>query len=85
MVSSFLQESKTSKRTGASLLEKRLQNSVVRPSLLRDLLFVCEFIDFMISSKDIFALQRLNFSLDGFFLLGILLRNSVVAALEVVS
>ena len=40
-----------------------------------------ENIDFMISSKDISASQRLKSSLDIFFLLGILLRNS--AALEV--
>ena len=39
----------------------------------------------MTSSKDIFASQRLNYSLDIFFLLGILQRNSAVAALEVVS
>ena len=39
----------------------------------------------MISSKDIFASEMLNCSLDIFFLLGILVRNSVVAALEVVS
>ena len=38
----------------------------------------------MISFKDILASQRLNCSLDIFFLLGILPRNSVVAALEVV-
>ena len=38
----------------------------------------------MISSKDLFASQRLSSSLDIFFLLGILLRNLVVAALEVV-
>ena len=38
----------------------------------------------MISSKDYFASQSLNRSLYSFFLLGILLRNSVVAALEVV-
>ena len=39
----------------------------------------------MISCKDIFASEMLNCSLDIFFLLGILVRNSVVAALEVVS
>ena len=39
----------------------------------------------MISSKDVPALQRLTCSLDILFLLGILLRNSVVAALEFVS
>ena len=38
----------------------------------------------MISSKDLFASQRLSSSLDIFFLLGILLTNLVVAALEVV-
>ena len=37
------------------------------------------------SSKYTFASQSLNCSLYIFFLLGILLRNSVVAALEVVS
>ena len=39
----------------------------------------------MISSKDIFASQRLNLSLDIFCLLDIFLRNSAVAALEIVS
>ena len=39
----------------------------------------------MIPSKDIFASQRLNCSLHFFFLLGILLKNSVLAASEVVS
>ena len=57
--------------------------SFVRPSLAEDLLFVSEFIDFMISSKDISASQRLKCSLDIFFLLGILQTNSVVAAVEV--
>ena len=37
----------------------------------------------MISSKDISASQRLKCSLDIFFLLGILLRNSVVATMDV--
>ena len=37
----------------------------------------------MISSEGIFASQRLKCSLDIFFMLGILLRNSVVAAVEV--
>ena len=49
-----------------------------------DLLFVWEFIDFMISSKDVYASQNLKSPLDIFVLLGILLKNSVVAALEVV-
>ena len=52
------------------------------PSLPEGLLFVSKFIDFMISSKDISASQRLEGSLDFFFLLGILLTNSVVAAVE---
>ena len=39
----------------------------------------------MISSEDILASQRLNCSLDIFFLLGSLLRNLVAAALEDVS
>ena len=39
----------------------------------------------MISSKDTFVSQRLNCSLNIFFLLGILVKNSVVAAFEVVS
>ena len=39
----------------------------------------------MTSSKDVFVSQGLNCSLDIFFLLGILLRSSVVAVLEVVS
>ena len=38
----------------------------------------------MIPSKGIFASQKLNFSIDIFFLLEILLKNLVVAALEVV-
>ena len=52
-----------------------------------DVLLVGEFIDFMILSKGVYvsSSQRLKSSLDIFFLLGILLRNSVVAALEVVS
>ena len=71
MVPSFPQESKTSKRTGANSFENG------------DLLFVSETVDFMFSSKDISASQRLKCSLDIFFLLRILLRNSVVAAVEV--
>ena len=55
----------------------------MRPWLPPDLLFVSEFIDFMILSKDISASQRLKCLLDIFFLLGILLRNSVVSAVEV--
>ena len=53
------------------------------PSLPGDLLLVGEFIDFMISSKNVYvsSSQRLKCSLDIFFLL----RNSVVAALEVAS
>ena len=43
-----------------------------------------ENIDFF-SSKDASASQRLKSSFDIFFPLGILLRNSVVTALEVVS
>ena len=39
---------------------------------------------FMISSKYISTLQRLNCLLDIFFLLGILLRSLVVAVLKVV-
>ena len=39
----------------------------------------------MISSKDIFASKMLNCSLDVFFSLEILVRNSIVAALGVVS
>ena len=37
----------------------------------------------MISSKDIFALQRLNYSLGIFLLLGILLKNSALEAFRV--
>ena len=37
----------------------------------------------MISSKDIYASQRLKCSLDIFFMLGILQTPSVVAAVEV--
>ena len=44
---------------------------------------VSEFIDFIISSKDISASQRLKCSLDIFFLIGILQTNSLVAAVEV--
>ena len=64
---------------------KSAQNSVVRPSLRGSLLFVLEFIDFMISSRDISASQRLKWLKikDILFLLGILQANSVVAALEV--
>ena len=67
MKPSFSQESKTSKRKGTSYLERWLQNSknsAIKPSLPRDLLFACEFIDFMIKSKYIFASQRLRCSLD---------------------
>ena len=46
-------------------------NSAVRPSVPGGLLFVSEFIDFMISSKDISDSQRLKCLLDIFFLLGI--------------
>ena len=64
---------------------KSVQNSAVRPSLPGSLLFVSEFIDFMISSRDISASQRLKWLKikDILFLLGILQTNSVVAALEV--
>ena len=62
---------------------KSVQNSAVRPSLPGSLLFVSEFIDFMISSRDISASQRLKCSLDIFFPLGILETNLVVAAAEV--
>ena len=87
MVPSFPQESWTSKRTRVSSFEKCLQNNAGLKALPGDLLLVWEFIDFMISSKDVYvsSSQRLKSSLDIFFLLGILLRNSVVAALEVVS
>ena len=37
----------------------------------------------MISSKDISASQKLKYSLDIFFLLGILQTNSIVAAVKV--
>ena len=47
------------------------------------LLFVSEFIDFMISSEDVSASQRLKCSLDIFFLLVISLINSVVATVAV--
>ena len=53
----------------------------MRPSLPGDFLFVSEFIDFMISSKDISLSQRLKCSLDILFLLRILVANSVVAAI----
>ena len=76
MVPSFPQESWTSKSTGAS-------------SLPGDEVPGWEFIDFMILSKSVYAfsLQRLKSksSLDIFFLLGILEKNSVVAYLEIVS
>ena len=62
---------------------KSVQSSAVRPSLPVGLLFVSEFVDFMISSKDISVTQRLKCSLDILFLLVILQTNSVVAALEV--
>ena len=64
---------------------KSVQSSAVRPSLPGSLLFVSEFIDFMISSRDISASQRLKWLKikDILFLLGILQTNSVVAALEV--
>ena len=55
----------------------------MRPSLSVGLLLVSEFIDFMISSEDISASQRLKYSLDIFFLLAILQTNSIVAAVEV--
>ena len=55
----------------------------LRPSITGDLLFVSEFIDFIISSKDISASKRLKCSLDIFVLLENLLRNSVVATAEV--
>ena len=55
----------------------------MRTSLSVGLLLVSEFIDFMISSKDISASQRLKYSLGIFFLLGILQTNSIVAAVEV--
>ena len=71
------------KREGASSFEKSLWNFAVWPTLPGGLLFVSEFIDLMISSKDISASQRLKCSLDFFFLIGILQTNSVVAALEV--
>ena len=58
------------------------KNSAVRASFPKNLLFLWGFIDFMISSEDIFASQRLNCSLGIFFLLESLLRNLVAAALE---
>ena len=57
---------------------KSLLSSAVRPSLPGGLLFVSEFIDFVISAS-----QRLKCSLDIFFLLEILQTKSVVAAVEV--
>ena len=60
------------------------KNSAVSPSLPGDS-FVWEIVDFRISSKDLFTSQRLDYSLDIFFLSDILLKTSVVAVLEVVS
>ena len=48
------------------------------PSLPGDLLLVSEFIDFMISAKDVSSSEMLKSLLDIFFLLGILLRNPVL-------
>ena len=64
-----------------------LENTALRPSLPGDVLLVWEFIDFMILCKGLYvsSSQRLKSSIDICFLLRILLRNSVVAALEVVS
>ena len=45
-----------------------------------NLLFVSEFLDYMISSKDISASQRLKCLWDILFLLVTFLRHSVVAA-----
>ena len=47
MVPSFSKESQTSKREGASSLEKSLWNAAVRSSLLEDL-FAWEFIELLI-------------------------------------
>ena len=47
--------------------------------------YLFQNIDLKILSKDVSALQRLKSSWDIFFLLGILLRNLVVAASEVAS
>ena len=55
MVPNFDHESWTSKMTGANLSEKCLYHSALMPSLPRKLLFVWKFIDFMISSKDIWS------------------------------
>ena len=85
LVRSFSKESYTYKRAGTGSFGNCTQSSVVRPSLTKYLLFVWEFIDLMISSKDIFESQRLNYLLDIFSLSGILLKNSVVEAWEVVS
>ena len=85
LVPSFSQESYTYKRAGTGSFGNCTQSSAVRPSLTKDWLFVWEFIDLMISSKDIFASQRLNYLLDIFSLSGILLKNSVVEAWKVVS
>ena len=85
MVSSSLQESKTFKSTGATSLEKCLENPAIRALLHENFLFVWEFIGFMTSSKDIFASPKLNFSLDILFLLGMLVINLVIAAMEIVS
>ena len=54
-----------------------------RPLLPADLLFVLEFIGFVISYKDISASQRFKCSLDSLYLLGNSVRNLVVAAVEV--
>ena len=83
MVSRLPQDSQTFKRTGASSFEKCLSIFTARASLLRDLLFVSEFTDFMISSKDISTSLRSKCSLDIFFMLGIFLRYLIVAAVEV--
>ena len=68
---------------GDSSFEKCLWTSL-RPSLPGNLLFVCGFIDFSNSSKEILTSQRWNYLSDIFFLPGILLRSSAVAVLEVV-
>ena len=54
-----------------------------RPLLPADLLFVLEFIGFVISYKDISTSQRFKCSLDSLFLLVNSVRKLVVAAVEV--
>ena len=67
---------KWAKRAGANSFEKC--KAIITWGFI-----ISEFIDFMISSKDISDSQILKCSLDIFCLLGIFRKNSIVAAVEV--